>query len=111
MDIEISVAEDFSPFPGGRNPKHGEFNGESFRQKYLEQPLRDNKTLLIIFDGVAGLPSSFIEEAFGGLVREGLLRTYTDYKEKFKIVAESPAVTNAPNMIERYIKDALKRKR
>jgi len=108
MDVMIDVASDFSPFPGGRSSLHGEFNGASFRELHLEPPLRDKKSIVVVFDGVAGLPSSFVEEAFGGLVRERLIMTINDYKSRIRIVAESPAVKNAPQMIERYIRDALK---
>lgn len=108
MEVSINIASDFTPFPGGRVPAHGEFNGQTFRINHLEPPLRKGNQLLVIFDGLAGLPSSFLEEAFGGLVRDGLITSIKDYKEKIRIEAKSPTVKNAPNMIERYVKAALK---
>lgn len=66
----IVIAEDFSPYPAGRYPEDGEFNGTTFRQDYLAPALRDSDIVEVVFDGVAGFGSSFLEEAFGGLVRE-----------------------------------------
>ncbi|KAF0180254.1 MAG: hypothetical protein FD124_1156 [Alphaproteobacteria bacterium] len=70
---EISIARDFSRTPGGRFRRHGPFSGEDFRERHLEgalvAALKSGEPIVIQFDGVAGLPSSFLEEAFGGLVR------------------------------------------
>lgn len=66
----ISVAEAFSRHPGPRNKEDGKDSGEEFREKYLEPPLRDPNTRIIVdLDGVVGYIGSFLEEAFGGLVR------------------------------------------
>ena len=68
--IRISVARDFSRFPAGRTPDDNEFNGTTFRRDHLIPALRSYETVEISFDGVYALGSSFLEEAFGGLVRE-----------------------------------------
>lgn len=72
-DIHISIADDFSQFPGGRYPSDGEFNGTRFRTDFLIPALNrcGSGVVVVSLDGVAGLGSSFLEEAFGGLVREG----------------------------------------
>lgn len=68
-EVLIDVAVDFSSTPGGRYKAEGEFSGEEFREKFLEPPIREGKNLAIDLDGPEGFTSSFLEEAFGGLVR------------------------------------------
>ena len=65
----INVAKDFTRFPAGRYKKNGETSGEAFRERFLEEPLRQGESLTIEFDGTVGYGSSFLEEAFGGIVR------------------------------------------
>lgn len=66
----IVIAEEFSPYPAGRYPDDGEFNGTTFRRDHLVPALRAFDIVEVVFDGVAGFGSSFLEEAFGGLIRE-----------------------------------------
>ena len=70
--IKIAIATDFSDTPGARFCSDGSFSGEEFREKIL-MPLfendSDNRKILIDLDGAEGYPSSFLEEAFGGLAR------------------------------------------
>lgn len=77
----IAIA-DFSETPAGRDAKDGsENNGTLFREKVLIpaiQNLGENEKLRIIIDNVEGYGSSFLEEAFGGIVRDGIMD-----KEKF----------------------------
>lgn len=67
----IQLAEQFSPRPYGRYPEHGPDNGTRFRTDFLEPALRAGQSILIDLDGARGLGPSFLEEAFGGLVRAG----------------------------------------
>lgn len=71
-NVIINIARDFTTTPGARYIKDGPFSGEEFRQKFLEQHLKDPKNesiIEVIFDGVEGYATSFLEEAFGGLAR------------------------------------------
>jgi len=68
---KINIAHDFSRYPAGRHLSDGPFSGEKFRNEFLLEPLSNNEHCLIELDGVRGYGSSFLEEAFGGLVREG----------------------------------------
>ena len=68
----IRVAIDFSPHPAGRYRKHGRFTGEVFRDDLLIPALRASDAVTVDFAGVGGVRSSFLEEAFGGLVRAGV---------------------------------------
>lgn len=83
MNIEnttkIVIAEVFSPYPAGRYIDDGEFNGTTFRRNHLVPALRKFDRVQVVFDGVAGFGSSFLEEAFGGLIREeGMSKEFLD---------------------------------
>lgn len=73
--IKIDVARDFSDDPFGRYDVDGKFNAASFRDDILipalKEAIEDGDTKITIdFSGVPiGLGSSFIEEVFGGLIR------------------------------------------
>jgi hypothetical protein len=66
----INVAQDFSKYPGGRYLTDGEFSGERFRHEMLAPALRQHEAVTVELDGTLGYGSGFLEEAFGGLVRE-----------------------------------------
>lgn len=69
--IKLSIAKDFSEFPAGRHPDDGPYSGERFREELLVPRLKsDGSTVEVDLDGTMGYGSSFLEEAFGGLVRE-----------------------------------------
>ena len=63
--------KDFHPLPHGRYAEDGEGNGQAFRDRFLVPALKEGQALVIDLDGAPGYPSSFLEEAFGGLVRAG----------------------------------------
>lgn len=65
----VSVARDFTRFPSGRFKRNGETSGEAFRESFLEKPLLRGETITVELDGTIGYGSSFLEEAFGGLIR------------------------------------------
>lgn len=65
----INVARDYSRFPAGRFRTDGPFSGERFRQEILEPALHQADVIEVELDGVSGFGSSFLDEAFGGLVR------------------------------------------
>ncbi len=67
----IRLAADFSRYPAGRYVKDGPYSGERFREEYLRPVLDKSEQVIIELDGTRGYGSSFLEEAFGGLVRCG----------------------------------------
>jgi hypothetical protein len=79
--IVISVAKDFSEYPGARYRTDGDHSGEEFYEEILKPLLTkiwDNeKVILIDFDGTFGYASSFISEIF--------IRVVEDFKDKKKI--------------------------
>ena len=83
-ETTISVAKDFSPYPGPRYIRQGPYSGEKFRQKLVEA-LKKAETVVVDLDGTTGFGSSFLDEAFGGLVRsEGMARAEVQRRVKIK---------------------------
>lgn len=66
---EVYLAKQFSRHPAGRYKTDGPYSGELFREKHLIPAIRDRKKIIVHLDGARGYGSSFLEEAFGGLVR------------------------------------------
>lgn len=75
MLMQIDVAKQFSPYPSGRFTADGTFNGQRFREEILVPALRhaqsDGGKVTVDIDGVRSFGSSFLEEAFAGLIRTG----------------------------------------
>lgn len=94
----ISIARHFSIYPGGRTPEDGPHSGEEFRDEYLMPIFGSDESVTIDFDGVRGYGSSFLEEAFGGLVRRGIDAEHIRKQLQFK--SSKPSIINEVN---RYI--------
>jgi hypothetical protein len=69
----IRISEAYSKTPGPRYIIEGPFSGEKLRQEILlsriVSAIEGNGKILIDLDGTAGYGTSFLEEAFGGLLR------------------------------------------
>lgn len=65
----IDIAKDFTRYPAGRLKTDGPYSGEAFRQNVLVPALKARTPVIVALDGPLGYGSSFLEEAFGGLVR------------------------------------------
>ena len=65
----INIAKDFSAMPVGRYEDDGDYSGQVFREKILVPWLEKGIRIIIDLEGLIGVGSSFLEEAFGGLVR------------------------------------------
>ena len=101
----IMIANDFSRFPAGRFREDGEASGAAFRDDLLAAALRDAEKVEVIFDGVAGFAASFLDEAFGGLVRVYCLdKAFLD--EHLHLRADDPDLADFVKLAKRYIKDA-----
>lgn len=66
---QINLASEFSEYPAGRYLSDGEDSGERFRDELLAPRLKKGESVSVVLDGAMGYGSSFLEEAFGGLVR------------------------------------------
>jgi hypothetical protein len=73
-ELYMSIANEFSPYPAGRDENDGKFNGTKFRRDFLlprvREAISENKKLVISLEGMKSFGSSFLEEAFGGLIRK-----------------------------------------
>ncbi len=90
----ISIAKDFSTIPGARFPEEGDFSGQDFRNNVLCPALKvaisKKEVLTVILDGTAGLGTSFLEESFGGLIRNDKFTLATLKKHLEFISDEDP---------------------
>lgn len=80
----IMVSTMFSKMPCVRRRADGPKSGEEFREDFLLKELRLNEKVIVDLDGVLTLGSSFLDEAFGGLIREGHF-THDQLKQKLTI--------------------------
>ena len=101
----ISIAKDFSEFPGGRFIKQGSTSGEAFRERILKPSLEKYGKVFVNIDGVEGYGSSFLEEAFGGIVRKKYM-SLDELKAKLEIVSEDEAYHHYVPVIWGYINRA-----
>ncbi len=103
---KLKISEEFSDMPGGRYKKDGANSGEEFLEKCLKpkfERLKEGETILIDFDGAYGYPTSFLEEAFGGLAR-----IYDPEKVLDKLKFKSGEETGLIEEVIGYIKNAQK---
>jgi hypothetical protein len=105
MIRRIEIAKTFSKYPAGRYIIDGDESGERFRESVLLPALHAGK-VEVVLDGVAGLPSSFLEEALGGLIRRGIPLQMLE--DRLTIVAETSRMASYPEQAWRYIRDAAK---
>ncbi len=107
--ISIIIKDDYTDIPGGRFKREGAYSGEEFRDNILlkrfEEAVSNNEKLLINFDGCFGFGTSFLEEAFGGLVR---VYDKRNVWETLKLVSNEDETI--PGLVEKYIKDAEREK-
>lgn len=107
----ISIATDYSTSPAGRTPADGPFNGQRFRDDVLVPALREaiaHDTVLVVdMDGAFSYSSSFLEEAFGGLVRANTFSA-TDIKKYLQLRSADPIYASFVKDAQLYLSDALK---
>jgi hypothetical protein len=86
-DMELSIAKHFSRFPGPRYQWQGPHSGETFRARLVKLLKEQTGRIRVLLDGTTGIGSSFLDEAFGGLVRkEGFARD--EIRRRFEFVSE-----------------------
>lgn len=105
--VIVKIARDFSRTPGPRYIKEGKWSGELFRTEKFYNIFNDainhNNIVVVDLDGVLGYGTSFLEEIFGGLIREHHL-DYNQILSHLEIISqEEPYLIND---ILAYLKDA-----
>lgn len=103
----IKVAKDFSRKPTARTEVEGANSGEKFRETLLVpmlvEAIKSSKKLIVDLDGTAGFGTSFLEEAFGGLIRVNHIE-YSDINKTLELIShEEPYLIDD---INQYILDA-----
>ncbi|MDQ7251023.1 STAS-like domain-containing protein [Dongia sedimenti] len=101
----IDVATAFSPYPAGRFRTDGPFSGEEFREKTLVPALAQGGPVVVRLAGTKGYGSSFLEEAFGGLVRHGHF-TADELHRRLSIEAGAPEYEIYKRRVDEYIRRA-----
>ncbi len=103
----LNIAKEFSTTPGARYESEGPFPGKEFREQHLapriQDAIKNSEQLEINLDGTAGLGTSFLEESFGGLIREDKI-PYQTLLNTLKFVSlENPDYVEE---INQYMKEA-----
>lgn len=98
----ISISRDFSETPAGRYKSDGPYSGENFRDNILYPALKKFDLVEIDLDGTLGYGSSFLEEAFGGLIREKKM-SLDEINMKLKVKSSRQLYTER---IKHYLEDA-----
>lgn len=107
MKQRIVISSDFSPYPMGRYRKLSKTSGEAFREDHLIPALRRGGSVHVEFAGAYGYPASFVEEAFGGLVRSGF--KLTDLQQRLILEEGTPEFAVYIAQAWQYIRDASER--
>lgn len=104
-DIYFSIANDFSKYPGPRFSKEGEFSAEELLDKHLINLFKNacdsNSKLIVDIDGTFGYATSFLEGAFGELVRR-----FNKEKVQNHILIQSKETPLFKEEIEKFINEA-----
>lgn len=105
----IKIATDYSETPLGRYPTDSAVSGQRFREEFLCPGFKESDELTVDIDDVEGYGSSFLDEAFGGLVSKG----YFDAKElhrRLTIKCSNPDFEIYRDLIWKYIDAATAKK-
>jgi len=86
QEFTLHVCE-FTTTPGPRFKEDGHHSGEEFREDYLlpkyRKAVNNGECLHVVLKETKGYATSFLEEAFGGLVRTGYKKS--DIRKHLKI--------------------------
>lgn len=96
------VATEFSRTPSARTENEGKNPGEKLRKilvPLLMECISQKEQLIVDLDGTAGYGTSFLEEVFGGLIREEKFK-YQDLKDYLDFISEEE-----PDLIDEIWQD------
>ncbi len=103
MRTEVTLAvSEYTDMPIGRDEKDGPKNGADYRDNYVIPALDQYSLVKIDFNNTLGAAPSFLEELFGGLVRDGKI-TPENFHSRIQVVYSYQSVKNN---ITRYVKEA-----
>lgn len=107
--MTISIAKDYSAFPAGRVPEDGDFDGQTFREEILlpklKEAIDEGAQLLVSLDDLQSCGSSFLDSAFGGLIRyDGIAKH--ELERTMKVVFSHRALERYKLAIDKYVSRA-----
>jgi hypothetical protein len=79
------IADSFTRYPAGRYKSDGPYTGEALRE-ILIKLLKEEDQVYVVLDGALGYASTFLEECFGGIIREGVF-DYTYLQKHMTLVS------------------------
>jgi len=91
---KINVARDYNPAPAGRYYSDGNYSGQRFRDEFLVPAITHEDSVVVDFDGTEGYGSSFLDEAFGGLIRDAGLNEDVVRSKLTVVSLEDPTVAD-----------------
>lgn len=102
----LYIGNQFSDDPAGRYYTDGDGNGEEFREEVLKPIFSSGNNITINIDkNVEGYGSSFLVEAFGGLIKHGYFEK--DYiTERLTITFDDSDFEFYAKKIKQYINEA-----
>jgi len=103
-DTTIDLAKEFNFRPFGRYRADSDRSAQAFREDLLLPALQAHDHVTVDLSGTNFYGSSFLEEVFGGLVREGFTKDQLDRKLTVLHNKLPSVVTEA----KEYIKEAAK---
>jgi hypothetical protein len=107
--VNIDIATAFSAYPAGRDDNDGPYNGQKFQREILIESMKratdQNVKVIVSLNGLRSCGSSFLEEAFGGLIRDGHFKK-RQVEKSLEVVYSSQRLKRWNDAIYRYIKEA-----
>lgn len=100
-ECTILVSE-YTDMPIGRDGLDGPKNGKDFRENHLIPALRECEIVKVDFNGTLGTAPSFLEEVFGGMVRNRHM-TAVELLRRVPVVYKFESVKNN---VKKYIREA-----
>ncbi|KIO38300.1 STAS-like domain-containing protein [Shewanella sp. cp20] len=105
--MKYNIGKDFCDTPAGRYLSDGDYTGEHFRENVLKQlvnQLAPGEKLEIKIDDCEGFGSSFLDEAFGGMVGKGYIKP-ADFNELLVIEYDENDDSESFSFFEKKIRE------
>jgi len=105
----LNIGQEFSDHPIGRYRSDGPSSGEVFCEDFLVPRLQklgdDEKLEVVLDDGVDGFGSSFLDEAFAGVVKKGFMSS-EELLSHLTFRYENPDFEFFRDKIREYVREA-----
>ena len=92
--LTLNISRSFSKVPAGRYRTDGPQSGQVFLEEKLLPALENSDVVEVVLDGTDGFGSSFLDEAFAGLLRITAM-SVAEFKRRVLLISEED-----PTLIE-----------